>query len=193
MNEEPLKEVSRSMVCKKNSEVRLSKAALRERRAKLNNYQLSYRLCKKTEERVRLTSQLIFLVNDVANQIAELADLDTTVKVKGVGVLSIVQWTCYVESRKVLVFDDPKTEEDDWDEGRYELPGAALGFDVEPASRFFFDGDLSAQGRAASREKYISFANNIPEIVNAFAAEEDAIIARLLSAFASLRHMVGST
>jgi hypothetical protein len=75
---------------------------------------------------------------------------------------------------------------------RYELPGAAFGFDVEPASRFFFSGDLLAQGRAASRENYISFALNIPEIVKAFAAEEDVIIDRLLSAFASLRRAVGS-
>jgi hypothetical protein len=192
MKAEPKKEASRSMVYKKNSEVRFREAALRERRER-NNYQLLYRLSKKTKERVRLTRQLIFLVNDVANEIAELADLDTTVKVKGVGVLSVVQWTSYIESRKVLLFDDPKTEEDGWDEGRYKLHGAALGFDVEPASRFFFNGDLSAQGLAASREEYISFANNIREIVNAFAAEEDVIIKRLLSAFASLRHMVGST
>lgn len=185
---------SRSIVSEKNSEVPFTEAALRrERRAERNNYQLLYMLSKKTGERVRLTRQLVFLVNDIANEIVKLVDLKTTVKVNGVGRLSVVQWTSHLETRKVLVFDTPKTKEDGRDEKGYELPGAAFGFNVEPASRFFFYGDLSAQGRAASREQYIAFANNIQEIVNAFAAEEDVIIKRLLSAFASLRHMVGST
>gem|GEM_PF-3407568 len=184
---------SRTMVRKNNSEVRYSEAALREKRVKRNDYQLLWRLSKKTGERVRLTRHLIFLVNDVANEIARQVDPNTSVKVKGGGVLWVEEWTTYLETRKVLVFDDPKTEEEDRDKGGYQLPGAALGFDVEPASRFFFYGDLSAQGRAASREQYIAFANNISEIVKAFEAEEDAIIKRLLSAFTSLRHMVGST
>jgi len=184
------KEKSRSMVSKKNSEVPLTEAALRERRAKRNDYQQLYRLRKKTEERERLTKQLVFLVNEVANGIAELADVNTTVKVKGVGVLRVVEWTSYLETRKVLVYGDPK---DDPDVGDHELPGAAFGFDVKAASRFFFNGDLSAQGRAASRENYISFAHKISEIVNAFEVEEDIIIGRLLSAFTSLRHMVGSS
>ncbi len=184
---------SRSIVPKKNSEAQFSEAALCERRAERNTYQLLWRLRKKTGETVRLTKQLIFLVNDVANEIARQVDPNTSVKVKGGGVLRVEVWTSHLETRKVLIFDDPKTKEDDLDKGRYELPGAALGFDVGPASRFFFNGDLSAQGRAASRENYIAFADNIQEIVNAFAAEEDVIIKRLLSAFASLRHMVGST
>jgi hypothetical protein len=190
MKEKLTKEESRSMVSKKNSEVPFSEAALRERRAKRNDYQQLYRLRKKTEERERLTKQLVFLVNEVANGIAELADVNTTVKVGGVGVLRVVEWTSYLETRKVLVYGDPK---DDPDVEDHELPGAAFGFDVEAASRFFFNGDLSAQGRAASRENYISFALKIPEIVNAFEVEEDIIIARLLSAFTSLRHMVGSS
>ena len=151
-----------------------------------------YRLSRKTAERVRLTRQLIFLVNDVANEIAKQVDPITSAKVKGVGVLRVEVWRSHLETRKVLVFDDPKTKEDERGETGYELPGAAFGFDVEPASRFFFSGDLLAQGRAASRENYISFALNIPEIVKAFAAEEDVIIDRLLSAFASLRRAVGS-
>jgi hypothetical protein len=192
MKEKPTTE-SRSMVRKKNSEVQFSEAALRERRAERSSYQLFYRLSRKTEERVRVTRHLIFAVNYVANEIARQVDPNTSVKVTGSGVLRVEMWTSHLETRKVLVFDDPKTKGDDRDKGRYELPGAALGFDVEPASRFFFYGDLTAQGRAASREQYIAFANNIQEIVNAFVAEEDVIIKRLLSAFASLRHMVGST
>jgi hypothetical protein len=181
------------MVRKKNPEVPFSEAALlRERRAKWNNYQFLRRLSKKTEERERLTMQLIFLVDDVANAIAEIVDPNTVVKVKGVGVLTVVEWTSHLQTRKVLVFGDPR---DDLDEGdhEYHCPGAAFGFDVDPGSLFFFDGDLSAQGRAASRDNYLSFAFKIPEIVGALAAKEDVIISRLLSAFASLRHMVGST
>ena len=150
-----------------------------------------YRLSK-TKERVRLTRPTILLVNDFANYIAEQMDLNTTVHVKGVGVLSVVQWTSNIESKKVLVVGDTK---DDLGEGAHDLQcvGAAFGFDAKPGSWFLFNGDLSAQARAASRDSYLSFALNIPEIFDAFTAEIDVMIDRLLSAFASLRHMVGST
>lgn len=182
------------MVRKKNTEVPFSEAALRrEKRANRNRYQLLYRLSK-TEERYRLTRQTILLVNDFANYIAEQMDLNmnTTVQVKGVGVLSVVQWTSNIESKKVLVVGDRK---DDLDERGHEpqCPGAAFGFDVKPGRSFFFNGDSSAQGRAASRDNYLSFALNIPQIFDAFTAEMDVEISRILSAFASLRHMVGSS
>jgi hypothetical protein len=196
MKEKPIMAGPRSMAREKNldSVAPATEAALRrERRAKRNDYQLLWRLSKKTEERHRLTRQLIYLVNDVASAIADMCDVGTAVKVNGVGALKVELWTSYIESKKVLIFCDSKNEGDDRGEGDYALPGAAFGFHVEPASRFFFNGDLSAQGRAASRDNYLSFARKIPEIVNAFAAEEDVIIKRLLSAFASLRHMVGST
>jgi hypothetical protein len=189
----PTKEEQRSMMYKKSSEVPFSEAALRERRAARNTYQLLWRLRKKTEERDRLTRQLMFLVNSVASEIADMCQIGTTAEVKGIGLLKVELWTSNIESKKVLVFDNAKTEEDARDEGGYELPGAAFGFDVEPATRFFFNGDMSAQGRAASRENYLSFALHVADVVEAFAVKQDVIISRLLSAFESLRHMVGST
>ena len=193
MKERPTKGERRSMVHKKNSEVPSSEAALRERRAERNTYQLLWRLRKKTEERDRLTRQLMFLVNGVASEIADMCEVGTTTKVKGVGLLKVELWMSNIESRKVLVFSNPKTEENVRDEGRYALPGAAFGFDVEPATRFFFNGDMSAQGRAASRENYMSFALHVADVVEAFAVKQNVIISRLLSDFDSLRHMVGST
>jgi hypothetical protein len=74
---------------------------------------LFYRLSRKTAERVRLTTQLIFLVNDVANEIAKQVDPITSVKVKGVGVLRVEVWRSHLETRKVLVFDGPRTKEDE--------------------------------------------------------------------------------
>jgi len=183
------------MVSQKHPYLRVpvTEAALRrERRAKQNNYQFLHRLSMKTEDRERLTMQLIYLVNDVANGIAEQVDLHTKVRVKGVGVLYVVQWTSNIESRNVLVYGDPK---DDLDKGDHELrcAGAAFGFNVTPGSRFFFNGDLSAQGRAASRNNYISFALHVAEVVAGFEVKQDVIIDRLIKAFTALRHMVGST
>ena len=112
---------SRSMMRKKNSEVPFSEATLlREKRAKQNNYQFLHRLSRKTRERVRLTRHLSSLVNDVANEIAKQVDPDTSVKVKGGGVLRVEEWTSHLETWKVLVFDNPKNKEDDGDEGNHE-------------------------------------------------------------------------
>ena len=150
------------------------------------------RIERKSFERVRLTSHLVWIVNDAANLIAEIAEPLTTVHVKDIGVLTVQTWKSHVQVRKVLVFGDPK---EDLDEEGHELrcPGAAFGFDVDPGRAFLMDGDLSSQGIAASTENYIAFAQHVPQIVDAFAVEEQKMIERLLKSFDMLRHVIGST
>ena len=147
---------------------------------------------RKVNERLRLERHLVWLCNDIANMIAKDADPGMTVKVKGVGVLKVEEWTSYIETRKVLVYGDPK-DDPDLEPTDHRFQGAAFGFDVEPGSRFFWHGQLGAQGVSATRNNYLSFSLHIPEIINAFAAKQDEIINRLLRSFTELRHLVGST
>jgi hypothetical protein len=116
----------------------------------------------------------------------------TQAHVDGVGILTIQVWKSHAQVRKVLVYGDPK---DDLDEKGHELrcPGSAFGFDVDPNHLFFMDGDITSQGRAASKDNYLAFAAHVPQIVKAFAVEEDKVIKRLLASFDELRHVIGST
>ena len=147
---------------------------------------------RKVNERVRLDRHLVWLVNDIANMIAKDADAGMSVKVKGVGVLKVEEWTSYIETRKVLVYGDPK-DDPDLEPTDNRFKGAAFGFDVMPGDRFFWHGQLGEQGVAATRNNYLSFSLKIPEIVTAFSAKQDEIIDRLLRSFTELRHLVGST
>ena len=191
----------------KTGDLKADKAEWRKRRrAHIRKYDYAWgigrhlqKLTFQTNEVSRLDKHLIMVVNDVANEIARQVDKNTTVKVKGVGILTIVEWTSFVQTRKVLVYGDPRNDLGDMehelgpDDPEYRCPGAAFGFDVEPNQLFFFDGDISAQGRAASRNNYLSFARHIPDIVNAFAAKQALVVQKLLKAFEMMRHLVGST
>ena len=146
---------------------------------------------RKTDEKIRLDRHLVWLINDFADYFAKRIEVGTTVRVKGVGILKIEEWTSHLETRHVMVYGDPKDDPDT--EHEHRCKGAAFGFDVDPGSHFFFHGDLGAQGISATSANYRAFSMHMPEIVNAFSAKQDEAVNRLLRAFEELRHFVGST
>lgn len=151
-------------------------------------YDYTYFLRRRRGEVNRLTPQLVYLVNDIAWDIADCTDAWTSKKVDGVGHLSVVYYYSFINKRKHLVAGKFKKFNP-----TVKCPGGAFGYGTPLGQEFFYDGDLNSPARTASREQYIKLANALEEVVLVFNANQEEIYYRLLDAFEHLRHLVGST
>jgi hypothetical protein len=145
------------------------------------------RLRRRRKEITRLTPQLLYLVNRVAQTIVDHTDTWTAVKVRN-DYFSVVNYYSLAGRRKLLVYGKFK----EYDPSN-KCPGGAFGFELPVGKKFFFDGDWLSPARTASRRECLKFAMNIEAIVGAFELRQDKIYYALLDAFESLRYTVGST
>lgn len=137
-------------------------------------------LLKKGEERKRLTEQLQEMLLKVAEDIANSVPLGTEVEVDGV----IYRTHCYNSNigsfRTVVVVDQESCE---------DFPVFRAIDNEPPGSEYYLHRDYGRIVHVAAREEFLHFANHLPEIVRAFEAKEDAVIAELRSAFEKLRKL----
>ena len=150
-------------------------------------------LKKKGAERVRLTKQLQEILLQVAEDIAASVPLGTEVVVDGV-CYRTHQYNSNIGSFRTVVVVDPWSERVDdgfrtgpeWE----NIPLTFRAIDNEPpGSEYYLHRDYGRVVRVATRDEFLHFANHLPEIVRAFEAKEDAVIAELRSAFEKLRKL----
>jgi hypothetical protein len=126
------------------------------------------------------------MVNRIAKVIALNTDPWTVVEVKDLGYYSVVCYISAIKMKKVLV-----TGKYEYYEPNYACPGRAFGFNAPVNTPFLFGGEVPA--RTATRQDYFTFSRNIESIVNAFTVSQEELYYKILEAFTSLRHAVGST
>lgn len=134
-------------------------------------------LLEKGQARKRLTKQLATLVAQVAQEIADSVPIGTRVNVNG----QVYETRCLrsnIGSWNVLGTY----------EGEYGDEYRILT-DDEPGIRYNLHNDIYCRVATASKEAYLEFVNNLPEIVRAFEAREDEIIQALSEGLRKLRQM----
>jgi len=139
----------------------------------MRNY--TQKLLEKGEERRRLTEQLQELASRVAEEIATSVPEGTEVEVNGRNYRAKTLRS-NIGSYTTLV----AVNKQGWDEG-------LITDRREPGQQGYLHGDFYACYTVAGKEVFLHFVNNLPEIVRAFEAEEDRIIAALREAFEKLR------
>jgi hypothetical protein len=150
-------------------------------------------LREKGQERTRLTRQLQDMLLKVAENIAESVPVGTEVEVDGVN-YRVHRYNSNIGSFRTVVVVDPNSErvDDDFRTGP-EWENIPLTFraidNEEPGSEYYLHRDFHSVVVVAERDEFLHFANNLPEIVRAFEAKEDAVIAELRSAFEKLRKL----
>ena len=137
-------------------------------------------LRQKGAERVRLTEQLQELCYDAAREIATAVVPGTEVVVDGIRYRAH-EYYSNIGSFKTVVIVDPSSVED------YPIYRAIDT--MPPGSEYYLHRDYGRIVHVATREEFLHFANHLPEIVAAFGAEQNKIIASLRSAFEKLRAM----
>lgn len=134
-------------------------------------------LIQKGQARKRLTKQLATLVAQVAQEIADSVPLNTRIEVNG----------RVYETRRL------RSNIGTWNvlgtyEGEYGNEYRILT-DDEPGIKYNLHNDIYCRVATASKEAYLDFVNNLPEIVRAFEAREDEIIQALSKNLKKLRQM----
>lgn len=137
-------------------------------------------LKKKGKERVRLTEQLQDLCFDAATEIAAVADLGTEVEVDGVAYRTH-EYRSNIGSFRTVVVSYPESE--------YRHMCYRAIDNEEPGSEYYLRRDFNSVVVVADRDEFLHFANHLPEIIQAFSADQDKIIDALRSAFDKLRAM----
>lgn len=128
------------------------------------------------EQRRRLTKQLQELISDLLDEIAEQVPKGTAVPFEdGKLVCSVLKSN--VGSWRTITFDYE-------DYGYYTFNSR-----IDPGAQYYLHGDFRAGHRNAPRELWLKIANNLPEIIEAFNAENQKIIEALRESFAKLRQM----
>jgi hypothetical protein len=135
---------------------------------------------KKGAERVRLTKQLQEMLLKVAENIAESVPVGTEVEVGGVN-YRVHRYNSNIGSFRTVVVVDPGSVED--------FPLYRAIDTAAPGSEYYLHRDFGRVVRVATRDEFLHFANHLPEIIRAFEAKEDAVIAELRSAFEKLRKL----
>ena len=137
-------------------------------------------LLKKGEERKRLTEQLQELLLNVAGKIADSVPLGTEVEVAGVRYRTHRYSSNIGSFRTVVVVDQESCE---------GFPVFRAIDNEPPGSEYYLHRDYGRIVHVATRDEFLHFANHLPEIVRAFEAKEDAVIAELRSTFEKLRKL----
>ena len=146
----------------------------------MTNY-YTRRLWKKGQEREVLTKQLIALVDEVAGEIAKSVPVGTEIPTGG-GLYRVVEYHSNIGSLKavaVISYDDEREDE-------------RVFVDREPDSEYYLHGDFQCPVAVATRYQFLEFANNLPQIIADFEAEEDKIIQALRAGFEKLRALAES-
>jgi len=136
-------------------------------------------LREKGQERIRLTKQLQEMLLKVAEEIAENVDEGTEVEVAD-ALYRVHRYESNIGSFRTIVISYP-------DEYRHMCYRA---IDNEsPGSEYYLHRDFNSVVVVAERDEFLHFANHLPEIVRAFEAKEDEVIAELRSTFEKLRKL----
>ena len=143
---------------------------------------------QKGAERTRLTRQLQIMLSGVAKNIAAAVPNRTEVTVDGVG----YRTHCYrsnIGSFQTVVVIDPESPREDFDGGVENAPLWFRAIDdyASPSGEFYLHRDFHCVVTVCIHAEFLHFANNLPEIVRAFEAKEDAVIDGLRGAFEKLR------
>jgi len=138
-------------------------------------------LLEKGQARKRLTKQLAALVAQVAQEIADSVPLGTRIEVNG----RAYETRCLrsnIGTWNVLGTYENVRPDDHMKEYR-------VFTDDEPGIRYNLHNDIYCRVATASKEAYLEFVNNLPEIVRAFEAREDEIIQALSEGLRKLRQI----
>ena len=143
---------------------------------------------QKGAERTRLTRQLQAMLSKVAKEIAAAVPNRTEVTVDAVS----YRTHCYrsnIGSFQTVVVVDPESPREDFDGGMDNVPLWYRAIDdyTSPGGEFYLHQDFHCTVSVAKSDEFLHFANNLPEIVRAFEAKEDLVIAGLRGAFEKLR------
>ncbi len=138
------------------------------------------KLIRSGQERVRLTEQLQELVCEAVYEIAEAVSVGTKVTVAG-ETFAVLEFCSNIgcTTQFCLIKDADFGYAVIFDDGR------------EPGARFYLHGDFDCQLENASREDFLHVANNLPEIIAAFQANQEKINASLREAFERLKAQAG--
>ena len=120
----------------------------------------STKIISLADHKKRLTQKLIGEVAEAADEIAERHPEGFGKDISDLGRLEVISISSHLGKAKFLsirIFDG--------DNGRYENH---VFVDETPGSSFLFHDDASCQVKVADRDHYLTFANRIPEIVEAF-------------------------
>ena len=143
---------------------------------------------QKGAERTRLTRQLQIMLSKVAADIAESVPVGTAVTVDDT-VYRIHNYKSNIGNFRTVVIVDPTGEPEDIDDDRAAAPIGKVALDdyAGPGEGYFLHRCFGCHVQIAERDEFLHFANNLPEIVQAFEAKEDLVIAGLRGAFEKLR------
>lgn len=112
------------------------------------------------DHKQRLTQKLIQDVAEVADEIAEMMPEGAQASVKDVGILEVISVTSSIGTAKFLSIQVENNES--------FIVEHHIFVDENPGSSFYFHDDVDCEVTVADRNHYLSFANHIPEILEAF-------------------------
>lgn len=138
-------------------------------------------------ERERLTSQLAEVVGKVCDTIADTVQPGTEVVVPGMPGqlnLAVYRFSSNIGSEAYLCSLEIPPDCD-------ECYTYVVTAGETPGGSFYLHGDFGVQLNVASRATYLAIANRLPEVVEAFDAEETKIVDALREAFESLLKLSG--
>jgi len=136
------------------------------------------KLIRSGQERVRLTEQLQKIIVTVTDKIAVLVPVGTEIQVAG-KTFTIKTFCTNIGCRTGLCL-----VRDDDDRVVFDAAG-------EPGDTFYLFGDYSCQLKNATRDEFLFVANNLPEIIAAFQADQEQVNASLREAFERLKAQAG--
>jgi hypothetical protein len=147
---------------------------MEEKRIDFVRYKLN-ELYRTGQERKRLTRQLMVIVTEALDEIAEQVEEGAEVTVEDV-----------VYTRRTL-----NTNIGSWE--AIVVRGAegdcVFNENIDPDDDFYLHNDFNCHLWNASRELWLVTANNLPEIAGAFVVENEKVSHALREAFAKLRSM----
>jgi len=142
-------------------------------------------LLKKGEERKRLTSQLQEALSSVADEIARSVPLGTKVAAAGRTYKTFEKRSNLGTCTYLGIY-----EPNDYD-GEYNELAAFESFGAV-GDWHYLHNDFSVTIQTANRESFLHFANNLPEAIAAFEANQQDAIDALRAAFERLRMVAES-
>lgn len=157
-------------VCKEFGE----EEEMEEKRIDFVRYKLN-ELYRTGQERKRLTRQLMVIVTQALDEIAEQVEEGAEVTVEDV-----------VYTRRTL-----SSNIGSWETivASFADGDCVFNQNIDPDDDFYLHNDFNCHLWNASRELWLVTANNLPEIAGAFVVENEKVIHALREAFAKLRSM----
>jgi hypothetical protein len=147
---------------------------MEEKRIDFVRYKLN-ELYRTGQERKRLTRQLMVIVTEALDEIAEQVEEGAEVTVEDV-----------VYTRRTL-----SSNIGSWETivASFAEGDCVFNENIDPDDDFYLHNDFNCHLWNASRELWLVTANNLPEIAGAFVVENEKVSHALREAFAKLRSM----